>query len=217
MNKIWIAGVVVALFAGLAVVDGLRPRGEAEGPFKQGVPERVLVLCIDDTGSMQRHLPKMWELTERALDNEFRTGSSTSRVIVAHLSQEKPVALTGTPMQIRQAYPDFARFKSWLAQKPQAASRVYDGIADALAAAAAVPGNPVCTLVVFSDMEDNTGAKPDRLLKALADFGTRKDAAAGFYFVRANPEAWAAAVQARVKHSLVKGEDDLGYELPVRD
>lgn len=213
--------LLVGLGAAGAVLAVLMTGGEArqkkENPFGQETPERVLILAIDDTGSMDDCLGPAWELMERALDQEFRLAAGTSKVVVAVLSRRDPIALVGTPMQMRQAHPDFDSFKQWLRKAPQVGSRIHDGVADAVEFSKSLPGNPVPTLLVFSDMEDSTGTGRDRLLKSLAEFGKRPEAAAGFYFVRQDAPFWAAAVKARVKYSVVSTMKDLSPQLPVRD
>ncbi len=218
MNKA-LFGLGAAVLLGALVVAGALKRQQEDDPFKQEKPERLLIVAVDDTGSMHEHLEKMWEMAETALNQEFRTASSTSKVIIARLSRRDSVRFIGSPRDLRQTYPSFEEFRQGLGKdrSPFAGSRIYDGIADAIERSRRVPGNPVPTLLVFSDMEDSTGASKDRLLRCLAEFGNRKGAAAGFYFVKQDVEFWDEALKSRVKWAVVATPDEPKPVLPSRD
>jgi hypothetical protein len=215
------APALALVIAALVVANALKTPQKGGSPWEVETMERSLTVVIDVSGSSEQYgyADRAWEMLERALDQEFRVGGSTGKVIIAQVSgSDDPVVFIGTPMQLRQAYPSFDVFKQALLKKATPGSRVYDGIADALDASSLQIGNPVSTLLVFSDMEDTTGRGRDRLLKALDEFGRRKEAAAGFYFVKKEDvRYWGAAVKARVKHAIVTTPAEQFPPLPQRD
>lgn len=207
------AGGVVALL----VLGGAAQPKPDPNPFpQQDNPERVTILCIDNTVD-GKVIEAMWALVGQAIDQDFRLAGGTSRVVVAHLTRAEPVVLVGTPMELRRAYPDFDAFRKFLQEGQYVGSRVFAGVADAIDFSRTIPGNPAMTLLVFSDCDDNVGGDRDRLLRCLAEFGQRKDAAAGFYFVQKDFQFWDREVRARVKYAVVNPINSLGNKLPARE
>jgi hypothetical protein len=226
-SKFLIAVVVVAAGLGWLIVDASRPAPE-ENMLSDGREyDRVVVVGIDLSGSflpLMADQAKAWGFLLQVLDRYLR-GNGNEKLILVQLSGNRAALLwDGTPAQLRKDFPDQEAFRKHLIAKADPnASRLHDGITEALEYLTTVSGltpKTRCGLLVLSDMDDNLSSpgSEQRLVQALAAFGKR-GGAVGMYFVHQQlVNRWRANLKAAgVRHAVVESSIVAAPTLPTFD
>jgi hypothetical protein len=225
--KMALAAVVAAAGLGWLAYDATRPEVPENDLADGREYDRLVVLGVDLSGSflsLMADRGKAWEFLLKVLDRYMR-GNGNEKLILVQLSGNKSALLwDGTPAQLRKDFPDREAFrKHLLAKADPNASRLFDGVAEALEYAGALPGVTAKTkraLIVLSDVEDNLSAAgaEQRLVGALRGFGQR-GGAVGVYFVSHTlVPRWRANLQAAgVRHHAVESHIAASPTLPSFD
>jgi hypothetical protein len=225
--KMALAALILVAGLGWLAYDATRPAPEENDLDDGREYERVVVVGIDLSGSflpLMADQGKAWEFLQKVLAIYLR-GNGSQKLILVQLSGNRNALLwDGTPAQLRKDFPDPESFRKHLQSKADVnASRLFDGISEALEYLATLPGVTAKTklaLLVMSDMEDNFSApgSEQRLIAGLREFGKR-GGAVGLYFVNHQyVPRWRAALQtAGVRHHVVESQIVASPTLPSFD
>ncbi len=189
--KMFLAALALALGLGWLVIDSYRPAPEENILADGREYERVVVIGIDLSGSfvdLMADKGQAWQFLLKVIDRYMR-GNGNEKLILVQLSGNSGALIwDGTPSQLRKDFPDQEAFRKHLLSKANPnASRLHDGITDALEYLNTLPGMTAKTkraLLVLSDMDDNLSTlnSEQRLVQALVEFGKR-GGVVGMYFV----------------------------------
>jgi len=224
--KMTLAAIGGVLLLGYLFLDSSRPAPDESVVSDGRDYDRVVVVGIDLSGSfldLMAEKGKAWEFLLRVIDRYLR-GNGNEKLILVQLSGNSDALIwDGTPSQLRKDFSDQEAFRRFLISKANtSASRLHDGITDALEYLTALPGitaKSKCALLVLSDMDDNHSA-PDserRLVQALTDFGKR-GGSVGMYFVdQPFVSKWRTNLKSSVKNSVVASRIEAQPPMPSVD
>lgn len=155
----------------------------------------IVLIAIDLSGSFADFMTrdgKAYEFILRVADGYFRNSIGTNnRIVIAQLSAtDRALLWDGTPVQLRQDFPNADRLRDYLfAKSHPAGSRIHDGVSETLEYAVSdlgvAGGKTRAAVLVLSDFDDNA-PNPEkserRLVDSLQAFG-RTGGVVGFYFL----------------------------------
>jgi hypothetical protein len=176
-------------------VGGDNGNADTASPLVDDEVDYVVVIILDLSGSYQHLMVdqgKAYRFAMQVIDKYFRQRlGNNDRLVIAQVSATNSAPLwEGTPLQLRQAFPDAATFKRHLlANSDPSGSRVHLGVCETLEYVMTDPrvasGKARTATFVLSDMEDNapnTAASERRLVKAFSDYA-KLNGVVGLYWV----------------------------------